>query len=195
MIGQINLGTPAGDCIKSVASNPNVKTIVEIGTWNGAGSTRCIHAGMSADDVLYSLECNRSMYESALPLWEDKENVHLIFGRIIEEQEMDISNLSREETVWYTNDIVAMRECPNVISELPESIDLLVLDGGEFSTLAEFSKLVDRSTYIFLDDTICRKTKEVRRILMDSEDFETLEDSPNDRHGWSLFRRRPNTDQ
>lgn len=195
MIGQINLGTPAGECMKSIASRPDVKTIVEIGTWNGAGSTKCIHAGMSAEDTLYSLECSRPMYESAVRLWKDKENVHLIFGRIIEEQEMDITNLSREETVWHTNDVAAMRECPNVINDLPKSIDLLVLDGGEFSTLAEYNKLVNRSTYIFLDDTVCRKNRQVRRTLMQSTAFETLEDSPNDRHGWSLFRRRLNTDQ
>lgn len=195
MIGQINLGTPAGEYMKDVASKSDVKTIVEIGTWNGAGSTRCIHAGMSDTDVLYSLECNRGMYDSALPLWQDKSNVHLLFGRIIEEQDMDDSDLSNEETQWYDNDIAAMRECSNVIDQLPSQIDLLVLDGGEFSTLAEFNSLVGRCTYIFLDDTVCRKNREVRRLLMESTDFETLEDNPNDRHGWSVFRRRPDTDK
>lgn len=192
MIGQINLGTPAGDCLKRISSSSDVKVIVEIGTWNGAGSTRCISEGMLDSDVLYSLECNKGMYDKAKPLWESKENVKLIYGNIISEHEMDTEHLSVQEQGWYQQDLAAMRECPNVLESLPESIDLLVLDGGEFSTFAEYSKLASRSFIIFLDDTICRKNKKVREDLLNSDEFELIEDHPEDRHGWSLFKRRDN---
>lgn len=192
MIGQINLGTPAGECLRSVASKDSVKVIVEVGTWNGAGSTKCLFSGMRESDTLHSLECSRHMFEQALPLWDTKDNVILIYGKLIEESEMDVDNLSSEEQQWYYQDIVAMRECPNVFDKLPSSIDFLVLDGGEFSTLSEFMKLYSRSNYIFLDDTKCRKNKKTRELLLKNKDFEVLEDHQEDRNGWSLFARRAN---
>ena len=35
MAGQINMGTPWGDLIYNLSGREDVKTIVEIGTWNG----------------------------------------------------------------------------------------------------------------------------------------------------------------
>ena len=45
-LGQINLGTERGQIIKDLASMPTVRTIVEIGTWNGYGSTQCVLEGI-----------------------------------------------------------------------------------------------------------------------------------------------------
>ena len=190
MIGQINLGTPAGECLRKISSREDVKTIVEIGTWNGAGSTRCIAEGMQDTDTLYSLECNKAMYDQAKVLWESKNNVNIIYGSIVTELEMDSEQLSYEEQGWYQQDMVAIQECPNVLESIPETIDLLVLDGGEFSTFAEYSKLVSRSSIIFLDDTTCRKNRKVREQLLNSDEFEVVMDYPGDRNGWSLFKRR-----
>lgn len=195
MIGQINLGTPAGDCLYKISSNPDVRVIVEIGTWNGAGSTRCIAEGMQDTDILYSLECNKDMYDRAKPLWASRENVKLIYGCIVAEHEMDTEQLSSEEQRWYQNDIIEMRKCPSVLESLPKAIDLLVLDGGEFSTFAEYQKLANRSSIIFLDDTVCRKNKKVRMDLLNYNEFELIEDHPRDRHGWSLFKRRSDSDK
>jgi hypothetical protein len=188
-LGQINLSSLAGKCIEEIASKNDVNSIVEIGTWNGAGSTKCIASGMSNEDVLYSIECDKGMYELSLSLWKEKENVHIIFGKIIEESEMDNANLSNRELQWYDTDVAAMRECPNVLDSLPKKIDFLVLDGGEFSTFAEFKKLKSRSTYIFLDDTKCRKNFKTREMLLNSDDFKKLQDNQEERNGWSLFRR------
>ena len=86
-----------------------------------------------------------------------------------------------------------MKEVPNVLDQIPAKIDFLILDGGEFSTTAELDKLIDRSNYIFLDDTIMRKNRENRMRLINSLEFIMLDDYPADRHGWSLFKRYEDT--
>lgn len=39
--GQINLNTKFGKLIKKYLEDDNIKSILEIGTWNGFGSTKC----------------------------------------------------------------------------------------------------------------------------------------------------------
>ena len=40
--GEINRRSILGDMIYDYASEPNIKTIVDIGTWNGLGTTKCV---------------------------------------------------------------------------------------------------------------------------------------------------------
>jgi hypothetical protein len=198
MIGQINLSSEAGQMIKKISEFSDVKTIVEIGTWNGAGSTACVAEGLKTnpDASLVSFECSKPMYSEAEIYWRDTKNIKIVWGRIVEESELDVEGISEDEKGWLQDDLVAMRECDNVYEQVPDII--------EFSTLAEFNKLVNRTKYIFLDDTRLRKTKKIRQFLLDSDDFVTLEDKQDilldsddfvtledkqDRNGWSVFKR------
>ena len=188
MIGQINLNTEAGDTILKIASQDDVLSIVEIGTWNGAGSTKCILEGMKNKPHcnFYTLECNVAQYTIAKSNDPGLPNVHFILGNIVSEKDLDTKNIGYQhpdEGKWLEEDAAAIRAVPNVMDRLPDIIDFLLLDGGEFSTRAEFLKLKNRSNYIFLDDTTSRKNKENRK------EFECLFDYPKDRNGWSLFRR------
>ena len=56
MTGQINYeDNKLGKFIVQIAENPNVKTIVEIGTWNGLGTTRCVlHGFQKANKTDYN---------------------------------------------------------------------------------------------------------------------------------------------
>lgn len=192
MLGQINIGTLAGEVIRDISSREEITTIVEIGTWNGAGSTKCIIEGLKINKnaKFYTLECNRNQFETAKLNDPNMPNINFIFGRIVNEEDLDDSNLSAEEVGWLAQDIQAMAECPNVIDLLPASISFLILDGGEFSTQAEFKKLIDRTNFIFLDDTIVRKNRRNREQLLQSDDFIVIEDHLNDRNGWSVFKRK-----
>jgi hypothetical protein len=195
ILGQINIGSPAGEVIRKISSREDVDTIVEIGTWNGAGSTRCVIDALRTNTKakFYSLECNKGQFELAKlnnPNLSNLPNVNLIFGRIVNEEDLDILNLNQEEVGFLAQDVQAMRGCSNVIELLPSSISFLILDGGEFSTQAEFKKLIERTNFIFLDDTRVRKNKKNRQHLIESDEFIVLEDHLNDRNGWSLFKRK-----
>ena len=188
MTGQITLNEEAGKTLLEIAGLSDVKCVVEIGTWNGDGSTRCILKGIENknDAEFITIESDKKMYEDAasrLP-----KNITSLYGSIIKLEELDESNLTPEEKNWLAGDLRNYNECPNVLSRIPKEIDLLVLDGGEFSTRAEFLKLKDRCRYIFLDDTRLRKNKLNRKDLLFSEDFVVIKDS-GERNGWSLFKR------
>ena len=189
--GQINLHTHPGMKIREISKLEEVNTIVEIGTWNGAGSTACVIAGIKnkPDAKFYSLECDEQQYNLATSIVDQAENVHLLLGKIVEDTELDIENLSAAEVSWLADDKTALSKVPNVLEQLPETIDFLILDGGEFSTKAEFEKLKDRSKYIFLDDTAIRKNKANRANLLADNNFTTIEDKLADRNGWGLYKR------
>ena len=190
-MGQITMDTWLGSFLKDVCQqHPQIKTVVEIGTWDGMGSTNCIIQGLSAsgknDLKFVSLESHPSMYQSAVKAWEGKlpDWASLVHGRIVEEGDMDSSELNSDEQGWFEEDVRGMNTCPNVMDAIPTQIDLLLLDGGEFSTQSEFEKLKDRSKLIVLDDTNARKCKGIRSHVMSSPDkYRLVFDAPEVRGG------------
>ncbi len=199
-VGQILLGTPFGDRIYELcAKTPSIRTVVEIGTWKGLGSTECIIRGLSdsgKDGLKFiSLEADSGMYRTAHEAWEGSlpQWAELIHGRIIEVEEMDSLDLGSnhpDESLWFRQDLEAFSACPNVMHTIPEKIDFLFLDGGEFSTYAEYLKLKDRSLFVGMDDTTSRKCRAIRKeILERPQDYEVLLDNPWYRNGVMIYRK------
>lgn len=191
MQGQINLGSSCGDTIKDICEREDVATIVEIGTWNGEGTTQCVLAGMKARDSVefWSLECDKGFFDAAKKVVPEAENVYLLHGSIVEIADLDRSSLRDEEKLWLSNDERNMEGVPIVLNQLPESIDFLILDGGEFASRKEFLLLRDKCKIIFLDDTGVRKNKLNKVDLDNDEDFKVVIDEPSDRNGWALYER------
>lgn len=196
MVGQINRGSKLGEQIYELSKLPEVKTIVEIGTWNGMGSTKCILDGVLAKKTrtyVYSLECNKLRHEEAkVNLGFLPPTFQLIHGSIVSYQEL-VPQLAilEDETLkgWLRDDLNWLRMTPNVMDKLPERIDLLIIDGGEFSGHLEFEKLWDRSTYIVLDDTNAIKHQATKKeILSKLETFEIIEDNTTDRNGYFICK-------
>lgn len=190
--GQITENTERCEIIKNVIDTYKPNIILEIGTWKGLGSTKCIIDSINSEVFFLSLETNKSFYDITtknLNGYQDK--VKLIYGRIVEKDEIlnfvKTINLNRWEEQWLKEDLENVDKCENVLDEIPEKIDLLLLD-GEFSTYSEWLKLKDRSTIIMLDDTTVTKCKKINDELKSSENyrliFETLEG-----HGFSVFEK------
>jgi hypothetical protein len=82
---------------------------------------------------------------------------------------------------------------PNVCDKLPETIDLLVLDGGEYTSQAEFHKFYKRAKYIVMDDTnpeMTIKFVAVREeILAGRIPVQVIKDRFHDRNGWLVVKR------
>tara|TARA_B100000902_G_scaffold399837_1_gene472903 strand:+ start:4027 stop:4605 length:579 start_codon:yes stop_codon:yes gene_type:complete len=189
MRGQIELNSDAGKFISQTCARNDVSTIVEIGTWEGGGSTQCALQGIKdTDKIFFIIECCLDKYKIALEGKPESKNVHYLFGRIIEEEELDKDNLGPHEEIWIKDDIKFMSECPNVFNLIPNQIDFLILDGGEFSTRSEFLKLKDRAKIIFLDDTACRKNILNCSELSTNVNYKTIINS-SDRNGWAVFER------
>jgi hypothetical protein len=206
MSGQINRNTAAGDFLYNLSLQTDINQIVEIGTWNGLGSTKCImDAILNKKDKanLITLEADQFMYFNAVNNWNNfskinkidiKDKLKLIYGSILNENQLfNLEELKKDSSYindwenWLIKDIENIKKCPNVLNEIPNNIDLLVLDGGEFSTFQEFNLLEERSKYIFCDDTSVFKCKKIREILINNFNYKILIDAPDQRNGFAAF--------
>ena len=203
-IGQINRGSQLGDIIYDMCNQDDIKTIVEIGTWNGMGTTKCIYDSISEnnkkDYLVYSLESNPDFYNQAVVNLPKIENFNIILGRIIEIEDLVnidecddkfFTPISNKEIIkgWLVDDIHNYKLVENVLNQMPSKIDLLILDGGEFSALGEFNKLKDISTYFVLDDTNTIKNNEVANIMRNDINYKILYDNTSDRNGFLISKK------
>jgi hypothetical protein len=191
--GQINETTKRWQLIQNTIKNNKFKTIVEIGTWKGLGSTLAVLKSKDDDTDFFSLESNLDFYSVAkknLESYNDK--VKLLYGRIIEISEVENfvneNSLTSEQLRWLESDIKDFKNSPNVLNNLPDNIDFLILDGGEFSTYPEWGKLKDRSKFVALDDINVLKCNRIYRELSSNSNY-TLINSVDEGNGFCIFRR------
>lgn len=190
--GQILSTSRLGRWIEFVASEPGVESIVEIGTWKGLGSTLLVANAIreSGDStVFYSLEANKVFHEVAQRNLHRQKKVQLIWGTIVSPEDLDRTNLEEHEVPWLLEDEKCLVEAPNVLHLIPIRIDLLILDGGEFSTWSEFLALEARlARFLVLDDTRVRKSRRVEAYLGSSSRWVQISKG-TDRNGWSVWMK------
>ena len=202
-MGQLSYNTADGTFLFTFLESygATIKNLVEIGTWNGLGSTLCILRGIQNHPHIevFSLECNKEKQEIASQNLEDflTPNIHLLWGSILDTAALRsqeylsnfpelIENPMYQE--WHEIDMYNAEQAPNVLADLPKEIDFLLLDGGEFTTLYEFQVLVSRcKRYIFLDDCNVCKCRRIRELLKEDPMWEEFYSSDK-RHGFCAFR-------
>jgi hypothetical protein len=176
----------------------DVKNIVEIGTWYGLGSTKCVIDGIIDSNVnksFTSVELYPEMYEIAKSNLKDYlPYVNMLNGSIINYDEMfwfDFDDLDKKVYIreWYDNDLEKMKTSKNVLSEIPKEIDLLILDGGEFSTYPEWNKLKNRTKIVVLDDTNYHKCSKIVQEILDDVNYKSLHVVKDDRNGFCVFEK------
>jgi hypothetical protein len=193
--GQI---TPEGAVGKTLIEyTRDVKNIVEIGTWTGLGSTRCFLRGLQPGTIFFTLETNLEKVQIAQKNLQSemKPNVTFLWGSILRSEDVKdelaiFPELQQKEfSRWHRIDMENLKQSPNVLSKLPDQIDFLLLDGGEFTTWYEFQILLPRCTrYIALDDVNVSKCRKIRQILASNPSWTEIRYIP-ERNGFSLFRR------
>jgi hypothetical protein len=194
--GQILDGSNFATWIDKIITNHKPNVIVEIGTWKGLGSTKRIIDSIVKNDLnceFMTLESNLNFFEIAKSNLNQHINiVNLVWGRIVDRD--DIMSFVNQNTIteemmgWLDGDLKDYLICDNVMSQIPEHIDFLLLDGGEFSTYEEWKKLKDRTKIVALDDTKVLKSKQIREELLTNPDYEKIVDS-EDRNGFAIFKR------
>jgi len=205
MRGQINIGSTLGNFIYNACKLSNIVNIVEIGTWNGQGSTYCIYKAIMDSSKtnynVFSLEIDLSKYSEAKLLYDafNIPNFYLVYGRIVEINEI-FSNLEEvedkffkeyslaQQKEWLQKDMLNMSNVENILYLLPKQVDLLILDGGEYSTYAEFHKLKDRVGIFVLDDSNNIKGYKIKQeVHKDHTKYTILIDEPTERNGIIVF--------
>ena len=195
MLGQINRGSSLGEYIYNISSKDDVNSIVEIGTWNGCGSTRCvIDAIKGKDKQLTTIELCPSQYVEAVKnvgeYADSLSNIKMLNGSIINYEDAFWFDHSEEgvNAEWLKVDMSLLKAADNVLGEVPSEIDFLILDGGEYTTYPEYCILKDRSKIICLDDTKTFKCTKILAEICRENHLQPLVIS-DERNGFAIFER------
>lgn len=104
--GKISLDSELGKWISLLSSTNSVQDIVEIGVWNGRGSSKCILQGLNSRDTqapvrVIGLESSKKMYEEARRELRSEAKYLLLWGTVIDSSDkfLEINQLSELESV------------------------------------------------------------------------------------------------
>ena len=155
--GQINSGR-FSEIIKEFGKNEDYKSFLEIGTWNGMGSTKQFvdELVLRLDNyVFYSLECNSDKCKYAQDLYNHLNKVHILNEVLFKKQPENFYDIFPQCANnpmfqhWHRVDIENMKNCSLFLERdnLPELFDVVLLDGGEFTTYFEFQLIINVNIY------------------------------------------------
>lgn len=188
--GQITIGSQFGTKLYSLALQPEVQVVLEIGSWEGNGSTRVFREATRnrPEASIIGIEVDENRARRAKRRNRKFPNVEILWGSFISLDDLDASDLLGDERLWLEQDIAAMRNSPRLMP--PLSVDLLLLDGGEFSTYAEWQLLSPCvTTWLALDDTRTRKSKRIAEEIRSGQTpFEVFWET-GERNGALIARR------
>lgn len=163
--GQILPDSDFGRALTVLARESEV--IVEIGTWYGEGSTRCLANGLiRPTQSLHTIEANPDVSAAAAARYNDPR-IHFLVGTITNTFQPSV---------------------PVILDQLPSAIDLLLIDGGDYEADLEWDILSPHSTIIALDDTNeIKNSSNFARML--SSGWTLLHHCPAQRLGWAIFKK------
>ena len=200
--------------IRMLATDPNNKTFLEIGTWNGLGSTRIFvtllelrneigklrqvsmlpDAKEYFDYTFYSLECNKLKSRTAAAYYSPFKNVHMLNEVLFNELPSNFDEIFPEGRHDYRNkiDLENMAKCKLFLDRdnLPDIFDVVLLDGGVYTTYFDYQILKNKCNYLLLDDTGIAKNNKIVEIIKDNFTYwDILEEDLNTRNGALICKR------
>jgi len=179
--GQLGASTPVGQFLAKIVQNPEFKNFIEVGTWNGRGSTKCIMNGLvqrSDKTSFYSLEADKGRCQSGQDFWSTQEkgnvDLNLLWGKLSDKMVTReyVQNHPKFSSQLQYFDIEASQthEAPLVGDDLPKDVEFIFLDGGEFCSIFDFNVLVKKYAHslkvIGLDDIDTIKNERIYENLM-----------------------------
>jgi hypothetical protein len=200
-IGQIS-DDSFSEWIIKLTKDTNNKNILEIGTWNGLGSTKqFVNTLRKRKDnyIFYSLECNKDKCKNAQELYKNDENIFILNEVLWNKEPNDFYSIFPEIKTsdlykkWNEVDLINMKKCKLFLERenLPEIFDIVLLDGGEFTTYFEYKILKNRCKYLLLDDTNVNKCKLiVKEIKNNKNEWEILEENKKTRNGFMICKNK-----
>lgn len=198
--------------LETVAADPSVRTILEIGSASGAGSTAAFARGLARNPgaSLYCLEALPERFSALQRRYADRPRIHPINASSVgvdgfaDESEVRgfqaalTTALSRypvdEVLQWRAADLrlVASGAVATNGIELArdaagvEAFDAVLIDGSEFTGRAELDAVIG-SRILLLDDVNSFKNHfNCQRLLADAR-YELVDAQPNLRNGYAVF--------
>ena len=201
-IGDVGLETDLlMQWITKLSSDLENKTFLEIGTWNGLGSTKCFADSLRKRDddyIFYSLECNKEKSKDAERLYINDEKIYILNEVIYNNLPDNFYDMYPETRInetykhWVNVDSSNMKNCSVFLdrTNIPDVFDVILLDGGVFITYFEYHLLKDRCKYLLLDDTnIAKNVEIVKDIKSQPRKWKILEENSESRNGNLVCQR------
>jgi hypothetical protein len=200
-----------GSSIINTIRTFEIKSALEIGSWDGTGSTSCFVEAMLPFESksLTCIENDMSKFLTLIKNMSPYEWVKCINQSSISYKSMlytefeDVWNskyngLPRQwnpkEVVkgWFDRDIEDLKRTPCGFLESDNSFfECVLIDGGEFVGYSEYRLLKNRTNFFFLDDAFSAfKTKQVVEELVLSGEWECLSYDDRTRNGFAIFKRK-----
>lgn len=200
--------------IEEVLSNNPIRKIIEVGPSSGEGSTAAILKGQR-DKSRYDfhlIEIDELRFLIVKEKLKNKRNVSVHHGSTIAMTdfpdwdkikafyETRATNLNKHtlETVksWYESDRNKIQNLSQeklgllskIIDGAPHEFDFVLIDGGEFSGLAEL-ELVYGAKFIALDDINSFKCYDAFHLLKNSKEYRVYAENWELRNGFAVFSR------
>jgi len=119
------------------------------------------------------LECNQEKSQLAAQLYKLNDRMHILNEVLWNKEPADFYTVfpqclsNRMFKHWNEVDMVNMKRCPLFLTrpEVPARFDVVLLDGGEFTTYYDFQAVKDRCTILMLDDVLVDKCKLIVREM------------------------------
>ena len=202
--------------LKSLGMVEDLRHVLEIGSSSGEGSTKALVSTLRLNrhkPVLYCLEVSQARFTELQRAYQKYDFVRcynmssVLSSRVASEDEIRAfydghrTALNRYDLAtvlgWRAEGLQYLKEHPELdrdgIAEIKkangvEAFDLVLIDGSEFTGLAELDDVYG-AKIICLDDTNAFKCYAARQRLLNDPLYETLADDQALRNGYSIFCR------
>jgi hypothetical protein len=200
-------GHPLFTYLLLAGANPEFKTFLDVGTGSGMGTTRALFNGISQRaDInarLYSIDTSEPAIHKARyqyinnRKWLNSSFLNFIWGRLNKQEfllRQDLEEMPNPAVIRPIYELMFDREhhlwlkAPFV--SLTEKFDVIVLDGGDFSSVGDFSSLkhLDPKLWFLVDVNLC-KNKQAFAELLASSKYDLLAKFEEGR-GSAVFKRK-----
>ena len=200
-----------GWSIIKIITDFKIKSFLEIGAWDGTGSTSCIIDAMlpMSEKSLTCLEIDKDKFSALVNNTKQfdwikccnessisyNSLIHKNFDEIWNSPYNGLPRQWNPKAVvngWFDRDVELIKQYEFGFLEKDNSFyEGVLIDGGEFLGYSEFVLLKNRTNFLFLDDVFHSiKNKQVAFELSKDNDWECLCYNENVRNGFVVFKRK-----
>ncbi|WP_287524163.1 FkbM family methyltransferase, partial [Okeania sp. SIO2C2] len=201
--------------IEKITREGDIKTVLEIGSSSGEGSTKSLVKGMSANPnnpTLFCIEVSQTRFKEL-----EKRYQHQSFVKPYNVSSVDIKDIPKEQEVidfyqnyktglnnypletvlgWFNEGNKYLRETgliDNGIDKIKQEnnvdvFDVVLIDGSQFTGSLELDQVYG-AKYIMLDDIDTFKNYKNHRRLLADPNYDLVSKNLFLRHGYSIFKR------
>jgi hypothetical protein len=197
-IGQINLLSSLGQYLYHLTVKTTKGNILEVGAWNGLGSTRVIANALSDSTSFYALENNIDKVNEAKQHYQGRANIHITASSVLPYSDHLLYQIQQRfphaQSQWLMVDLENTRQVPSLDTILDPSISFewIFLDGGEYTTYFEFEVLKSRTRKFILDDINTDKCKLIIEEVQQGSKhpgWTISQIHTQDRNGWAVLEK------